>query len=97
MNNDLLSLVWNYVRNESNYELIKEMSNWYVNFSRLKNTPFVRMNVLKNVRDYLSNNIKFKPKFACVYFFKIKNNGFEMHSSYEVKQIVLWLLENGIY
>lgn len=39
MNNDLLSLAWDYVGNELNYELIEEMSDWYVKFSRLKNTP----------------------------------------------------------
>lgn len=95
MLSDLLHTVWEYYWNDSNYEVIEEMSNYCVKFLRLKNTPFVRMEVLRSSFDYVYND-EIKPKFECVYFFKIKNNGFEM-KSYEENEIVLWLLESGFY
>ncbi len=93
---DLLHTVWNYFRNESNYEVIEEMSDFCVKFLRLKLTPFVRMEVLRSSLGYVGNNKKFESKFVIVCFFKIKDNGFEM-KSYEENEIVLWLLESGFY
>lgn len=74
-----------YIHLLSNYEYVGRMSNDFVRFLKLKNTPFIRVEIFV------------KTKFICICFFHSSNKGLiDSYRKYDNKQIVDWLRENKI-
>lgn len=87
---------WDYIRNKDSYELIEQMSNDYIRVSKLKDTPYVKIELKVHPYGYeRTNDTSFD--YREIGFYKLAKDGnFHSLQSFPERDIVEYLKDHKI-